>query len=203
MKALIQILFIILITYFFAFLLRLFLSIFKFGQNSFTVLLCKITDPVIDFFKLKFPLKVGPFEISSILPVIVMYFILKFLSDITNEYSIVNINYLLYFVFYMIRIFYIIFLTVTIISVVLIMLSNNRLFSFNNTLINYARVKLQPLMIFMKKNIKFQFLNSDNRYYALLLIFLILALIFGSMILQYFVFVFEAKVSGKIKFKTE
>jgi len=200
MQTLIQILFIILLAYFFAFIVRLILSIFKFRQNRFTELLCKITDPVIDFFKDKVPMKIGPFEISSILPVIAMYFILKFLSDITNGYSIIDINYLLYFVFYIAKTCYDIILLIAIICIILIMLSNNRIFRINNSLINYARSVLNPIIIFMRKNIKFQFLNSENRYYALLLIFTISAWIFGGLILQFFISMFDANVSGKIKF---
>ncbi|MBN2544217.1 MAG: YggT family protein [Spirochaetes bacterium] len=197
MKILFQILFTILIFYFFAYIARLILSIFKFRQNSFTILLCKITDPLINYFKLKFPLKVGPYEISSILPVILIYFLLKFLSDMSNEYTI-GLNYLIYFSLYFIFIFYIIFHFIAITFIILIMLSNNRVFPFNSILINFAKTKFQPILTFMRKNIKFQFLNTENRYYAVLLIFFIFTLIFGHMILNYFIFIYEAKVSGRI-----
>lgn len=189
-----QIIFLILFIYFFFFILRIFLGMMKFYHNSFTIFLCKITDPILYFFKKRFRIRIGNVDFSPFIPIFIIYLILKFLSDVNLNYNL-NINYLWYFLFFAIDTILVLFSISIIILLILLIISS--FFYYNNYFISSVRNIFYPILTFLRaKIVRFK---SETSYYFILIITIILIFIITHSCLKNLYQFFELKCIKIIK----
>lgn len=175
-----ELLFLLLLIYLFAIVLRIVLGILKFSHNSFTFFLSRITDPVLLLFKKFTPIKFSYFDLSPLVPIFIIFLTLKFLSDLNRGINI-NFYYLFYFFIYIVDTIYFIYMLSVV--VLLITLSIAETFYYSNSFLSYVKNQIYPLVLIIKR-CRFKFLKTERGYYLFLCAFFLVLLIIGHTLLK-------------------
>jgi uncharacterized protein YggT (Ycf19 family) len=157
---------------------RVLISWINLPQNIFTSWLCRLTDPVLDFFRRNFPIRFGIFDLSIMTPVA----ILLVLGKITNDFLIMNafdfkvlINawYILSLVIFIadIVIGFILGLYIIITLIVIIFKLFGQQGYYNQT-ITYFYGIINPFLIFLGR-----FIRMRSKHNEVVLLFALLAIL--------------------------
>jgi uncharacterized protein YggT (Ycf19 family) len=170
-------------------LIRILLSWIRIPQYRWVYWLCKFTDPVIDFFRKNFPIKIGLFDLSIATPILLLYII----GRLTNDFligdlpysTLLNVWYILIllititkFLFGFILFIFIIF---TFILLITKLLSPN----VRNPVIETFQTLLNPMLSFLDNILKLKSYKKEIIYLIILLIFFIVINGLGSYFLEY------------------
>jgi uncharacterized protein YggT (Ycf19 family) len=169
--------------------LRVLLSWIKIPQYRWIYWLCRATDPVIDFFRKNFPIRFGLYDISIVIPIMILFVIRIFvedfmIGDLPNG-TILNIWYILRTlaiiiksIFNIIIVLYIIF---TLILLIFKLISPNLQNPYaRNPAIDSIYSLLNPVLKIADNIFKIKSSNSETLYLVIILIFFILINIIGS-----------------------
>lgn len=169
--------------------LRIILSWIRVPEYRWIYWLCKFTDPVIDFFRRNFPIRIEMFDISIATPLI----LLSILGKLTNDFligdepysSILNIWYILSLLIYITKLLYsfilFIFIIFTFVLLIIKLLSPYN----QNPVVSTFQSLLNPMLNFLDKHLKIKSPRSEIIYLIILLILFIVLNGIGSYLLEY------------------
>jgi uncharacterized protein YggT (Ycf19 family) len=188
---------ILLITiYWFMLILRIILSWINIPHSRWVYWLCKFTDPVIDFFRRNFPIRIGAIDLSIATPLILLSILGKLTTDfmIGNEpfNSIFNIWYILTLLVYIVKFLYNFVLFVLIFLVFILLIAKLLAPNVQNPFISGIRSFLNPMLDFLDRLFKIKSTRSDIIYLIILLLFFIIINGLGSFLLDYANAIFHA-----------
>jgi len=160
---------------------RVLISWINLPPNSFTMWICKTTDPVLDFFRKKFPIRFGVFDLSIIVPITILLVLGKVVSDfmITELYEprmIINAWYLIGLLLFVadIIIGFVISIYIIVILIILIFTLFGQSGGYNQTL-SYFYAVINPMIKYTGKFVKLKSPHqSEILSLALLLLFFII-----------------------------
>jgi uncharacterized protein YggT (Ycf19 family) len=146
----------------------------------------RLTDPVIDYFKKKFPIKIAFFDLSIMIPIIILMIAGKIIDDlIIQEIHIPVYYFLALFVLILNWAYSFISFVILLLAVILLFMETNTHYTYH-PIVNSIRKLLYPVISLFKKFIKITSRNSQ-RIYILIIIGIILILGFiGNNLLMYF-----------------
>ena len=169
--------------------LRIILSWIRLPEYRWVYWLCKFTDPVIDFFRRNFPIRIGMFDISIATPLI----LLSVLGKLTNDFlisdepfiSIFNIWYVLILIIFTTKLIFNFVLFILIIFTFVLLIAKLLAPNVQNPLISTFQSLLDPMLNFLDKNFKIRSPRSEIIYLIIILIFLFIINGLGSFLLEY------------------
>lgn len=180
--------------------IRILLSWIRLPEYKWVYWLCKFTDPVIDFFRKNFPIKIGLFDLSIATPILILYV----LGMLTNDFLIGDEPYSTFFNIWYILILLItitkflfgfilfIFIIFTFILLIVKLLSPN----VQNPVIATFQVLLDPMLIFLDTHLKLKSYRKEIIYLIILLIFFIVLNGVGSYFFEYLKVVFALNLKA-------
>jgi uncharacterized protein YggT (Ycf19 family) len=159
--------------------LRVILSWISLPPSTITLWLCKLTDPVLDFFRKKFPIRFGIFDLSIIIPITILLVLYKlnndFLMPTSYEFKVLlNAWYLIGLILFITDLVLGFILTLYILITILILFF--KLFSsdsYNQVILSFYNL-LNPMLNFIKRTLKFKFKGSETVSLIILLVILII-----------------------------
>ena len=149
----------LIIAYMILLILRVILSWINISPNVITIWLCKLTDPVLDYFRRKFPIKFGVFDISIIIPITILLILSKLNNDfmMPDSYDfkvIINPWYLISLILYIadlvLSFILILYIFIAILVIVFRLVSHDS----SNPIINSFYNLLSPALSFFKRILK-------------------------------------------------
>ena len=169
--------------------LRIILSWIRLPEYRWVYWLCKFTDPVIDFFRRNFPIRIGMLDISIATPLI----LLSVLGKLTNDFlisdepfiSILNIWYILTLIIFTTKLIFNFVLFILIIFTFVLLIAKLLAPNVQNPLISTFQSLLDPMLNFLDKNFKIRSPRSEIIYLIIILIFLFIINGLGSFLLEY------------------
>jgi uncharacterized protein YggT (Ycf19 family) len=156
----------------------------------------RLTDPVIEYFKKNFPIKIAFFDLSIMIPIIILMLAGKIIDDLIIQEIPVSIYYFLALIVLIINWAYsFITFVIVILAVILLFLETNAGYTYH-PIVNSIRKLLYPVIYFIKKYIKISSHNAQ-RIYILIIIGLVVILGFVGnnllMSLYYYLMRFKIK----------
>ena len=188
----------LLLLYAFLYAIRLLISMLNFEQNQLTLYLCRITDPVIVFFRKIIPIRLGVVDLSSIIPLLLIFLILKVLSDFTDTQVNLNLYYVIALFIFIIRyLLSFILFALGLFSLILIFV-NYRSPLFYHSFIVAIRSVVTPVVIVLKKIFPGKKQTSDTPYYIGIIFLSLIGSIFFSYFLEMLYIYFIKLSMGRI-----
>ena len=175
--------------------LRVILSWIKIPQYQWVYWLCRVTDPVIEFFRKNFPIRFGLFDISIIIPIIILNIIGMLVNDfmISDKYPIgviFNIWYIFQILIIFVKLIFnfilVIYIIFTLILLIFKLISQNvQNPNVQNPAIDSMYSLLNPILKTAEDIFKIKSVHREIIYLVILLVAFILINGFGSFILDY------------------
>ncbi len=176
----------VLLIYFYLFILffRLLIPFIKIPNNAVFQFILIITDPVIDFFKKYFPLKIKKIDFSPVFPILILLFIIMIIKDFMILQVPIN---LFYFIGLLIRIIDFIFISIMILlilcNILLLIIDTNHIYT-KNPFIDLMKYIFNKMINISSKIFKINSSSSYRIHLMIILITLILFSILGHLILM-------------------
>lgn len=169
--------------------IRILLSWIRIPEYSWVHWLCKFTDPVIDFFRRNFPIRIGMLDVSIATPIILLSLLAKLTIDFLIEdlpfAYILNIWYILTLLIYITKLLYNFILFILIFFTFILLIIKLLAPNVQNPLITTFQSLLDPMLRFLDKHLKIKSPRSEIIYLLILLIFFIVINWLGSLLLEY------------------
>lgn len=167
--------------------IRIILSWVPIQDNRVTIILKKITDPVLDFFTKNFPINLAGFNISILIPFLIIGILSKLILDfMVGQYSINSpILYLLGLLIWAIRFFYDFFAFVIILFLVILLLIKISKTPSQHPLLTFIQNLINPIMLRLHKILKLKSRNGEIIYLVIILASAIIIALIGDNILKY------------------
>jgi uncharacterized protein YggT (Ycf19 family) len=157
--------------------LRVILSWIRLPPNALTLWLCKLTDPVLDFFRKKFPIKFGIIDLSIIIPISILLILQKLNNDFLmpsgydfkvflNAWYLLDL--LLFIADFVLGFIIVLYIFITILILVFKLFSPE---TYNQIIISFYSV-LNPMLSFIKRNLRLKSRSNEIISLVILLIFL-------------------------------
>lgn len=172
---------------------RIILSWIRIPQYRWVLWLCKYTDPVIDYFRKNFPIRIGAIDLSIITP----FLILSLLGKLTTDFLIGDYPISIFFNFwYMLQLLLFItllifnFATFILIFITLILIIVNLVLPHSQNyqvhpVINAMQNLLNPMITFLENKLKLKSNKNTLIYLIIILVFFIILKGAGSHFLNY------------------
>lgn len=164
MKAFAQLFIFLINIYILLLIIRVILSWLNLPQTQWISLINKATDPVLNFFRKNFPIRIGVLDISIIIPFILLTIIKKILID-------VFISGVPFGMFYMIGLIILVadsaisFIAfILFISTIVLLVININSTYINNPIINSMKTIVLPIVSYIRKKIKINYPKADIIY---------------------------------------
>jgi uncharacterized protein YggT (Ycf19 family) len=185
-----QILLVLLTIYGLLLFIRIMLSWISLPPSKFTYYLNKATDPVFDFAKRYFPIKIGIFDLSIVVPFILISLLSCIISDFMILGRPLSIFYLPYLIFIIISIIEnFVFWIILISSGVILLLHIFNIYNYN-PVVSSLHALIDPVVHFLNKFINLRYKNSEAIYLAIIIILTLIAHFILSAVIGYFIALF-------------
>lgn len=165
--------------------------------SQFTYWLNRITDPILNFFKKRFPIRVGILDLSILVPFFILSVLNKIITDVFINFAVNRI------VFYIIEVLFfaadsllIAIITVMVIIAVIQLLTKIFLPYSYNPIVNSIKSILDPILLYFRRIIPIKSVHNEKIYLALLIASLIIVGFVGRYLLA---FVLQL-LNGVVKF---
>jgi YggT family protein len=161
-------------SYFFLLILRVLLSWFTIPPKKWVLLLYKITEPVLKFFRDNIPIKIGAFDLSAIVPLLLLPICSTIINDLMVNQQTLSIFYFLIRLIELIdgAVGFIMFLFV-IFTAAVIVINHSAPGSYNPIFVS-IRAILDPIVSLIKRIIKINSRHSETIYLILTIVFFLL-----------------------------
>ena len=183
MKTIGHILVLILNVYFWMLIARVILSWLRLPQTRLIYWLCKFTDPVIDFFRKKLPIKIGALDFSIIIPFICISVLSKTISDLMIFEVPLNLFYFIKLIILLADSAYTFVAFLLFIFTIGLLIINIKFPNINNPIANTIRSIINPIVMYMRTIFKINSAYSDRIYLLILAVIIIIAGFIGHAVL--------------------
>ncbi|MBP7554116.1 MAG: YggT family protein [Spirochaetes bacterium] len=154
--------------------------------SQFTYWLNRITDPILNFFKKRFPIRVGILDLSILVPFFILSILNKVIIDVFINFAVNRV------VFYMIEVLFFAAdsLLITIITVMVIITAIQLLtkiflpYSYN-PIVNSIKSILDPILLYFRRIIPIKSVHNEKIYLVILIALLILVGFVGRYLLAF------------------
>ncbi len=154
--------------------------------SQFTYWLNRITDPILNFFKKRFPIRVGILDLSILVPFFILSILNKVIIDVFINFAVNRV------VFYMIEVLFFAAdsLLITIITVMVIIAAIQLLtkiflpYSYN-PIVNSIKSILDPILLYFRRIIPIKSVHNEKIYLVILIALLILVGFVGRYLLAF------------------
>ena len=177
--------------------MRVILSWLVLPPSIFTHWLFKITDPVLIFFKKRFPLRVGILDLSILIPFFILSILNKIISDFFIHSAITRVFfYIIEIAFFIIDSVFVIVLTIFFIFTIVYLLIT--IFSVNsyNPMITSIKSAIEPIILKIRRLMRINSIHSEKIYLIILAICIIIIGLIGHFLLLFIL----SLLSSVIKF---
>ncbi len=158
--------------------IRIILSWLVLPPSAFIYWLNKITDPIINFFRKKTPIRLGFLDLSIIVPFLLIHILNKIIFDLLINNRIPTLFYFLSIIFFIIESIISVILTILFIFTIVLFFVNIFAPYSYNPFITSIRSVIDPIAISITKIIKINHKYSDRIYLIIIAILIVLAGIF-------------------------
>jgi len=169
------ILIIILNTFSLILTIRIILSWLVLPPSVFIYWINKMTDPIINFFKKRFPIRLGFLDLSIIIPFLLIHILNRVISDLMINNRIPTLFYFFDILFFIIESIISIILTILLIFTIVLFFVNIFAPYSYNPFITSMRSVIDPIVINISKIIKINHKYSDRIYLVIVFILIIIS----------------------------
>ncbi|HNZ27702.1 MAG TPA: YggT family protein [Spirochaetota bacterium] len=152
--------------------------------SQFTYWLNRITDPILNFFKKRFPIRVGILDLSILVPFFILSILNKIVIDVFINFAVNRV------VFYMIEVLFfaadsllITIVTIMVIIAIIQLLTKMFLPYSYNPIVNSIKSILDPILLHFRRIIPIKSIHNEKIYLVLLIAVLIIAGFIGRYLL--------------------
>ena len=157
----------------------------KLPQARWIYWVCKITDPVIDYFRKNYPIKVGVIDISIIIPFMILSVLRKIILDLMVLGVPFSLFYLIGLAIIIIDMAYTFVAFILFIFTIVLLIVNINAPSINNPFISTIRTIIDPIVMYIRRFYKINSIYSDRIYLVILAVLIIVAGFVGHAILMH------------------
>lgn len=175
---------------------RIFLSWLNLPYNKWIIYLEKITDPVLNYFKRIFPIKIGFLDLSPLVPLLILGLADNIITDLMLNNVNFGVAYTIGIVLYIIKFAFNVFLSFFGFSVVLLFLFSFIMPHSYNPIITMLRSFLDPILSKLRRVIRIHSFYSDRIYLAILFILVVIISVSGNYLLDFIKF----NLVGRLRF---
>ncbi|MCK4796172.1 MAG: YggT family protein [Spirochaetes bacterium] len=166
-------------------MMRVILTWLKLPQARWIYWVCKITDPVIDYFRKNYPIKVGVIDISIIIPFMILSVLRKIILDLMVLGVPFSLFYLIGLAIIIIDMAYTFVAFILFIFTIVLLIVNINAPSINNPFISTIRTIIDPIVMYIRRFYKINSIYSDRIYLVILAVLIIVAGFVGHAILMH------------------
>jgi|GEM_PF-1198054 len=188
MKILGYLLMIIIFGYSWLLVIRIVISLLKIPYAPWMKYIAMFTDPVINYFKKKYPIKIDKYDFSVLIPLTILFLLQIPIADLMIGGAHFSIFYLLALFIRIIKLVYTIFIFAVIISAVILLYINLTKYYTNNPIILFIKKLLTPVTNKIKKIFKLKEENADK--YSLIIL-LVATIILGFILNYLFAYIID------------
>ena len=156
--------------------LRIVISLLKIPYAPWMRYIALFTDPVINYFKKRFPIIIDKYDFSVIIPLAILFLVQIPIADLMIGGAHFSLLYLLALFVRITKLLYTIFIFITIISAIILLYINIANYYTKNPLILFIKKIFTPVI--NKIKIIFRLKNENAEKYALIIL-LVITIIIG------------------------
>ena len=178
-----EILVVILNIYFWLLIARVILSWLKLPHSSLTYWVGKFTDPVIDFFRKKVPIRIGALDLSIIIPFICISILRRIIGDSMIFGVPLNLFYFIKLIILLVDSAYTFVAFLLFIFTVALLIININYPHINNPIVSTIKTVINPIVMYMKNIFRINSPYSERIYLLILVLLIIIAGFIGHIAL--------------------
>lgn len=150
--------------------LRIFLSWFRLPDNSFTDILGRLTDPILNTFKRICPLQIGFFDLSPLIPLLLFSLCDSMVTTLLINGRSFSLGYIVEIILYIVQFFINIFSFIIALSAIILLIVDIFMPHSFMPIVTMMKSFLSPVIRWLQRHIWVNHRHSMRIYYIIILV---------------------------------